>query len=211
MSTTRPEGDGADYWRTVEQVPDLSATPAREDAPPARHAKPRWAQAGLGRGWAVALVLVGLIFYLPAVALGGAWILGMVAGLFVAAGYIYAEEIAALTGLARGWVGAALISVMVIVGITALPEATGPPDPKRACLGVARRANEYVKHQLKAPSTARFSPEPVVGLAEDGQTCVVRSWVDAQNSFGATIRTHFVVSMTRKEGSDWRLVDLQFP
>lgn len=56
-------------------------------------------------------------------------------------------------------------------------------------------AQEFVKQKLKSPSTAEFpagfsaKEEHVLNLG-DGEY-LIKSWVDSQNSFGATIRTNF--------------------
>lgn len=55
-------------------------------------------------------------------------------------------------------------------------------------------SKKELKIQLKAPSTAKFA----TGLDEeskykinDDESVIIQSYVDAQNSFGAMIRTHF--------------------
>ncbi|MFV0325310.1 MAG: hypothetical protein ACK5LF_13190 [Bacteroides xylanisolvens] len=51
-----------------------------------------------------------------------------------------------------------------------------------------------VKAQLKAPSTAKFATEldkESKYKINDDESVIIQSYVDAQNSFGATIRTHF--------------------
>lgn len=55
-------------------------------------------------------------------------------------------------------------------------------------------AKNAVKEQLKAPSTAKFADgydkESKYKINED-ESVVIQSYVDAQNSFGAMIRTHY--------------------
>lgn len=57
-----------------------------------------------------------------------------------------------------------------------------------------RHAKAAVKEQLKAPSTAKFADgydkESKYKINED-ESVVIQSYVDAQNSFGAMIRTHY--------------------
>jgi hypothetical protein len=71
-------------------------------------------------------------------------------------------------------------------------------------------AKEFVKKTLKAPATAQW-PGMLDDRGEiqrlDQTTYSVKSWVDSQNSFGALIRTNYVVIL-REEGSDWRLISL---
>jgi hypothetical protein len=70
-------------------------------------------------------------------------------------------------------------------------------------------SQEFVKRSLKAPSTAEFpwitddqvavSPKPDCGFH-------VVAWVDAQNGFGAQIRSRYVVDLKYLDGSgEWQL------
>lgn len=51
------------------------------------------------------------------------------------------------------------------------------------------QAKEMVKNRLKAPSTAKFSSVTVISASSEG--CEVTGYVDAENSFGANIRSYF--------------------
>jgi hypothetical protein len=51
-------------------------------------------------------------------------------------------------------------------------------------------AENEVKENLKAPSTASFSN---ISVSQNGNTWTVTGYVDAQNSFGAMIRSSFKV------------------
>lgn len=57
-------------------------------------------------------------------------------------------------------------------------------------------AEKAVKGKLKSPSTAKFCSVTEATIGCSGNTWVVRGWVDAQNSLGATIRTQFAVTFT---------------
>lgn len=55
-------------------------------------------------------------------------------------------------------------------------------------------SKKEVKSQLKAPSTAKFATEfdkESKYKINDDESVVIQSYVDAQNSFGAMIRTNF--------------------
>lgn len=82
-----------------------------------------------------------------------------------------------------------------------------PESLESQCESMAYEAYQWVNPRLKAPATARYG-RPVAVL--DGRTCVVDNYVDSQNSFGATIRTHFVLSMVPTGDGKWRLTDLRF-
>lgn len=79
-------------------------------------------------------------------------------------------------------------------------------------------AQEFVKRQLKAPSTAEFPNITADGVSSvptkspDGQCAFsVRLYVDAQNSFGAKVRQRFHVMVAPEKGGrdTWRLVDIE--
>jgi hypothetical protein len=72
---------------------------------------------------------------------------------------------------------------------------------------------EFVKKELKAPSSASFP-----GITESNshvrylknQKYQIVSYVDAQNAFGAKIRTHFRGEIEQIDETRWRLISLTF-
>ena len=78
-------------------------------------------------------------------------------------------------------------------------------------------AQQFVEERLKSPSTAEWG-SIWDGTYQDPDDCVtdlgggkyrVRGWVDAQNSFGAKVRTDFVLTMqTDDGGKSWKLLDI---
>ena len=58
------------------------------------------------------------------------------------------------------------------------------------------KAQNIVKGKLKAPSTANFGSISETTISRNGNTWTISGWVDAQNSFGATIRSHYTVKIT---------------
>ena len=71
---------------------------------------------------------------------------------------------------------------------------------------------DFVKKRLKAPSTAKF-PGMFDGKADHitqlpNQTYKITSYVDAQNSFGALIRTRFIGEVQQTGEYDWQLLSL---
>lgn len=78
-------------------------------------------------------------------------------------------------------------------GLNGGPAAPGVMDSTDAILG----CETMVRERLKAPATARFS-DPHAGDALDelgGSNIVWRGHVDAENSFGANLRTPFVCTV----------------
>lgn len=71
-------------------------------------------------------------------------------------------------------------------------------------------AEHIVKQNLKSPSTAKFCNRIMEMKAESlgGAKWKVTGWVDSQNSFGATVRSDFVVKLELiKDGV--RCIDIQ--
>lgn len=66
----------------------------------------------------------------------------------------------------------------------------------------------FIKQNLKAPTTAAFERYSSSGVFNQADGYHVTMYVDAQNSFGAKIRSSFSCVVT-KVGTDWRLVDLK--
>jgi hypothetical protein len=93
-------------------------------------------------------------------------------------------------------IGLALISALCIWRINRANDA--PADQSYsatvACEG-------FVKDRLKAPSTAKFSAESATDNGD--KTWTVTGSVDAQNSFGAALRSSFTC-MLRDAGTTWR-------
>lgn len=70
---------------------------------------------------------------------------------------------------------------------------------------------DFVEKTLKAPSTAKF-PRRYDGpkiVKLKNQQYLIESWVDAQNSFGAMIRTRFTCIIKQVDNDYWRLVSLK--
>ncbi len=65
-------------------------------------------------------------------------------------------------------------------------------------------AQVFVKRQLKAPSTAKFPYCSTATIVHDGNTWTVLSYVDAQNSFGAMLRSEFIAVIEYRPGTkEW--------
>jgi len=72
-------------------------------------------------------------------------------------------------------------------------------------------ATAFVKENLKAPSTADFAGYLKSHIYKSDDLWIVKSYVDAQNGFGANIRTHFICKVSYNKYSEkWKLEELQF-
>ncbi len=111
--------------------------------------------------------------------------------------------------------GVVVLAVVVIGSVASLVSPSGgtpAPGDDSATLGVraCMEAVDAVTSELKAPSTANF---PSCGwsldqyeIREDAtkKTVWVFGHVDAQNSFGAMLRSKFGVQLARS-GGDWKV------
>ena len=64
-------------------------------------------------------------------------------------------------------------------------------------------AKNEVKDNLKSPSTASFCSQSSATITKSGKTWTVIGYVDAQNSFGAEVRTNFKVVITFSSGNKY--------
>jgi ankyrin repeat protein len=78
-------------------------------------------------------------------------------------------------------------------------------------------AKSFVKEGLRSPSTASFgrvfsgdyqTAEDCVKYLGDGQYRAT-GWVDAENAFGAKVRTDFICDLAYVGDDKWRCTDLQ--
>ncbi len=64
-------------------------------------------------------------------------------------------------------------------------------------------AIDEVKSRLKSPSTADFCSQSNATITKSGKKWTVTGYVDAQNSFGATLRNNFKVVITFSSGNKY--------
>ncbi len=74
-------------------------------------------------------------------------------------------------------------------------------------------AKDYVKQQLKSPSTAEFPDKDFKVWFEPDSTVTIKCAVDAQNSYGAMIRGNYYLKMKWKkdfkDSDNWTLITIQ--
>jgi len=93
------------------------------------------------------------------------------------------------------------------------PSGEEERDQEDLDFGAFDVCTQFVKERLKAPATASFrnyfedDGEVQVSGVGDGPYTVISS-VDAENGFGANIRTGFVCEVRHTGDGNWRLVNL---
>lgn len=55
-----------------------------------------------------------------------------------------------------------------------------------------------VEKTLKSPSTAKFPSMSKIYISEDEEGCTIVAYVDAENSFGAKVRSNFTAILKKK-------------
>ncbi len=77
-------------------------------------------------------------------------------------------------------------------------------------LGAFTIAQDFIESRLKCPRTAKWpwiSYSKVTVHLGNGRY-QISSYLDAQNGFGALVRTHFICTVEHIGGDRWRLVNL---
>lgn len=102
---------------------------------------------------------------------------------------------------ANRWAVGIVLAVLVVAGLCGLKISSkdSPEDPS----GDAKRVcqEEFIPKRLKAPKTAEFSG---VTVTETAGTYTVTGSVDAQNTFGALVRSSFTC-VVHSSGDNWVL------
>jgi len=107
-----------------------------------------------------------------------------------------------------------ILGVFFIMALAGIGTGTGDGTAKSANEAspseAAVMAEEFVKGKLKAPGTAEFNsydPDKVTEIEEN--KFKVTGWVDAENSFGAKIRSNYLaVVRYEPEQEKWYLEEI---
>lgn len=105
-------------------------------------------------------------------------------------------------------VGCTTLIVVFIAIIAVWAFSSSDKEPSKLDAYVI--SQQFVRQQLKAPSSAQF---PVYNkdmvITNDNKRFKVKSHVEAKNSFGATVRNKYVCIVTHIEKDQWELNNLQ--
>jgi hypothetical protein len=99
-----------------------------------------------------------------------------------------------------------IVAVLMVFGLIGQSCSGGEEDGD----GAIAYCHQFVEQQLKLPDTADFPSFPHHQVAETGtQQWRVSAWVEAENSFGGTVRTDWSCEISYDEAAgEWTLVDL---
>jgi len=114
--------------------------------------------------------------------------------------------------------------ILIVVLVAGLDSSTPTPVVSQVEQIASLKKNDFAKLakmnveiMLKSPSTAKFNTSPTVKLED--KTYSIDSWVDSQNSYGATVRSywsakaHYIGKDTEEEtgtGSNWIIDEFIF-
>lgn len=100
-----------------------------------------------------------------------------------------------------GGIGLALVAVLIVVSVAVggTSDRDRADDPQTQAMGAKLTCQDWVRDKLKAPSTAVFSGVSTTGSGP----WTVTGNVDAENSFGATIRSAWSCDI-RLDGDTFR-------
>jgi hypothetical protein len=112
-------------------------------------------------------------------------------------------------------VGAAVLGVLLLVGLMSDNDTGGSSSSEDRDLSNMAfvQCKNFVEESLKAPSTADFPFLDFTSTEEAENEYLVSSYVDAENSFGAKVRSDWTCRISYVGGDDadiasWTLVDL---
>ena len=92
-------------------------------------------------------------------------------------------------------VALSILPIVLLSGCEDTPESRQARECKRDNSMPAIMSKHFVTPHLRSPSTAEFPSRPLQQAYIDTCTWQVLSYVDAQNAFGATVRTPYLITM----------------
>lgn len=105
-----------------------------------------------------------------------------------------------------------ILAVITLFGVIAvLGDSDNQTADEGDRVGAALTCEKFVKDRLKAPASAGFPTVSGQTIVSTGNRWKVESHVDADNGFGANVRTEYVCVVTYEGDGSWRLqqMDMQ--
>jgi len=106
----------------------------------------------------------------------------------------------------------ALIVIVFVIGLLTYDQKENPETGRETLAFI--HCQNFVTQRLKAPSTADFPHLDRKSWKIDENTFAIQAYVDAQNSFGAKIRTNWTCEIKynggdQYSGANWQLLSLK--
>jgi len=95
--------------------------------------------------------------------------------------------------------------VILVLAVLIASSGCGEVD-NDSTLGARSVARSFVRDRLKSPGSAKFGTISATSLGNSRYS--FSGYVDADNSFGANIRTHFSGVVRLHDNKTWRLENL---
>jgi hypothetical protein len=97
-----------------------------------------------------------------------------------------------------------LLTVLALYGCAQLVGGGGPDRVEAFTV-----CQQFVEQRLKSPASADFPPPSEATISNSGDTWTIDGYVDAANSFGASLRSNFTCVVEHTGGDQWALVSLE--
>jgi hypothetical protein len=91
--------------------------------------------------------------------------------------------------------GIILVAIVFALAKACNPDSTSTQDHSDDYYFACTAAEKEVKEELKSPSSAKFPVCSEMDITNTRNTWTIKSYVEAQNSFGAMIKTNFTVKI----------------
>lgn len=104
------------------------------------------------------------------------------------------------------------LGLLALIGwcsMSAVDQADDPPDAEDLRFGARDVCHQFVEDRLRAPATAGFENLSEAMITGFGPEYTVAGHVDAENGFGARIRTEYKCTVRHTTGPNFVLVSLQ--
>jgi hypothetical protein len=100
---------------------------------------------------------------------------------------------------------AVLVTMAFLLGSN---EDGSQPDAEELRFGAQDVCHQFVEDRLRAPATAKFEAYREATITNTGSQYTVRGHVDAENGFGALIRSHYSCVVRHTTDQSFDLVSL---
>lgn len=110
----------------------------------------------------------------------------------------------------------AVMFTLLVLGLYVLYQkaCNQPPAPPTAYdykYSAYSLSHTFVERAIKSPATAKFNPFDTANvLTGANNKYIVKGWVDAQNSFGATLRNQYICELQMDTLDRATLISLNF-